>query len=88
MSSTLLTKASKGKGPTMTDNTEDSTLPPVPIHKSGRHKKQPVDRSVVVPTILSGSIAINKDPPVILTVKGTNDQSDQSSNLPSDLEAT
>jgi hypothetical protein len=88
MSSTLLTKASKGKGPATTDNTEDSTLPPAPVYKSRRYKKQPVDRSVVVPTIPSGSIAVNKDPPVILTVEGTNDQSDQSSNLPLDLEAT
>jgi hypothetical protein len=87
MSLTLLTKASKGKGPAMTDNVEDSTLPPMPVHKSGRHKRQPVDRSVVVLTIPSGSIAIDKDPPVILTVEGTNDQSDRSSNLPLELEA-
>jgi hypothetical protein len=73
MSLTLLTKASKGKGPTTTDNTEDSTLPPIPIHKSGRYKRQLVDRLVVVLTIPSSSIAINKDPPIILTVKGTND---------------
>jgi hypothetical protein len=84
MSSTLLTKASKGKGPATTDDAED--IPPAPIHKSGRHKRQPVDRSVVVPTIPSGSTAVDKDPPVILTVKGTNDQSDQSSNLPLELE--
>ena len=87
MSSNLLTKASKGKGPATTDDTEDSTLPPVPVYKSGRHKKQPVDRSAVVPTIPSGSTAVDEDPPVILTVEGTNDQSDRSSNLPSDLEA-
>jgi hypothetical protein len=86
MSLTLLTKASKGKGPAITDNTEDSTLPPTPVHKSRRHKRQPVDRLVVVPIILSGSIAVDKDPPVILTVKGTNDQSNQSSNLSLELE--
>jgi hypothetical protein len=84
ISLTLLIKASKGKGPTTTDNTED--IPPIPIHKSGQHKKQPVDRSVVVLTILSGSIAVNKDPPVTITVKGTNDQSDRNS-LPLELEA-
>ena len=39
MSLTLLIKASKGKGPAMTDDTEDSTLLPVPVYKSGRHKK-------------------------------------------------
>jgi hypothetical protein len=87
MSLILLIKASKGKGPTITDDTEDSTLPPVPIHKSGRHKRQPVDQSAVVLTILSGSIAVDKDPPVILTVEGTNDQSDRSSNLSLELEA-
>jgi hypothetical protein len=85
MSLTLLTKASKGKGPTTTDDTEE--IPPTPVHKSGRHKRQPVDRSVVVLIILSSSIAIDKDPPIILIVKGTNDQSDQSSNLPLELEA-
>jgi hypothetical protein len=63
MSSTLLTKASKGKGPTTTDNTED--IPPISVYKSGQHKRQPVDQSVVVLTIPSGSIAINKDPPII-----------------------
>src|ERR1700733_15077514 len=86
MSSTLLTKASKGKGPTTTDDTEDSTLPPVPVHKSGRHKKQPVDRSVVVLTIPSGSTAVDEDPPITITVEGTNNQSDRNS-LPLDLEA-
>ena len=86
MSLTLLTKASKGKGPTITDDTEDSTLPPIPIYKSGRHKRQPVDRLVVVLTILSSSIAINKDPPVTITVKGINNQSDRNS-LPLELEA-
>jgi len=75
MSLILLTKAFKGKGPTIIDNTEDSTLPPVSIYKSRQYKRQPVDRLVVVLTILSGSIAINKDPPIILIVKGTNDQS-------------
>jgi hypothetical protein len=85
MSSTLLTKASKGKGPATTDNAED--IPPVPVHKSGRHKRQPVDRSAAVLTIPSGSTAVDEDPPVILTVEGTNDQSDRSSNLPSELEA-
>jgi hypothetical protein len=74
MSLTLLTKASKGKGPTTTDNTED--IPPIPIYKSRQHKRQPVNRSIVVLIILSSSIAINKDPPIILTVKGTNNQSD------------
>jgi hypothetical protein len=58
----------------------------VPIYKSRRYKRQLVNRSVVVLTILSSSIAVNKDPPVILTVKGINDQSDQSSNLPLELE--
>ena len=77
MSLTLLTKASKGKGPAMTDDAEDITLPPAPVHKSGRHKRQPVDRSAVVPTIPSGSTAVDEDPPVILTVEGTNDQSDR-----------
>jgi hypothetical protein len=86
MSSTLLTKASKGKGPAMTDDAEDNTLPPAPVYKSGRHKKQPVDRSAVVPTIPSGSTAVDEDPPVILTVEGINDQSDGNS-LPSELEA-
>jgi hypothetical protein len=70
MSSTLLIKASKGKGPAMTDDTEDT--PPAPVHRSGRHKKQLVDQSTVVLTILSGSIAVDKDPPVTITVKGIN----------------
>jgi hypothetical protein len=87
MSLSLLTKAFKGKGPATTDDTEDVILPPVPAHKSGRSRKQPVDRSTAVPTILSGSIAVNEGTPVILTVEGANDQSDRSSNLPSDLEA-
>jgi hypothetical protein len=85
MSSTLLTKASKGKGPTTIDNTED--IPLIPIYKSRQHKRQPVDRSIVVLIILSSSIAINKDPPIILTVKGINNQSNQSSNLSLELEA-
>ena len=41
MSLTLLTKASRGKGPATTDDAED--IPPVPVHKSGRHKRQLVD---------------------------------------------
>ena len=70
----------------MTDDAEDSTLPPTPIHKSGQHKRQPVNQSAAVLTILSGSIAVNKDPPVTITVKGMNNQSDRNS-LPSELEA-
>jgi hypothetical protein len=87
MSLSLLTKAFKGKGPATTDDAKDVILPPVPTYKSGRSRKQPVDQSMAVPTILSGSTAVNKGTPVILTVKGANDQSDRSSNLPSDLEA-
>jgi hypothetical protein len=86
MSSTLLTKASKGKGPTTTDDVEDSTLPPVPVHKSGRHKKQPVDRLVVVLIIPSGSVAVDEDPPVTIIVEGINNQSDGNS-FPLELEA-
>jgi hypothetical protein len=85
MSSTLLTKASKGKGPATTDDTEDVIL--YPAHKSGRSRKQLVDRSTAVPIILSSSTAVNEGTPVILTVEGANDQSDRSSHLPSDLEA-
>ena len=84
MSSTLLTKASKGKGPATMDDAED--IPPAPVHKSGRSRKQPVDRSTAVPTIPSGSTAVDEGTPVILTVECANDQSDRNS-LPSELEA-
>jgi hypothetical protein len=87
MSSTLLTKAFKGKGPATTDNTEDIILPHAPAHKPGRSKRQPVDRSIAVPILPSGSRAIDEDPPVTIIVEGINDQSDRSSNLPLDLEA-
>ena len=82
----LLTKAFKGKGPATTNNTEAIILPPAPAYKSGRSRKQPIDRSTAVLTIPSGSIAVDKGTPVILIVEGANDQSDRSSNLPLDLE--
>jgi hypothetical protein len=87
MSSTLLTKASKGKGPATTDDAEDIAPPPVPTSKSRRSKKQPVDKSTAVPNIPSGSIVVDEGTPVRPTVEGANDQSDRDSQLPSDLEA-
>jgi hypothetical protein len=87
MSLSLLTKAFKGKGPTTIDNTKDIILSSMPAHKSGQSRKQSIDQSIVVLTILSGSIAVNKSTPIILIIKGTNDQSNRSSNLSLDLEA-
>jgi hypothetical protein len=87
MSSTLLTKASKGKGPTTTDDTEDAAPPPAPLLKSGRSRKQAVEKNTAVPNIPSGSIVVDEGTPVRPTVEGANDQSDRDSQLPSDLEA-
>jgi hypothetical protein len=87
MSLSLLIKAFKGKGSAIIDNTKDIILPFMPAHKSKRSRKQPIDQSIVIPTILSGSIAINKGTPIILIIKGANNQSDRSSNLSLDLKA-
>lgn len=87
MSSTLLTKASKGKGPATTDDTEGAAPPPAPPLKSGRSRKHPVEKNTAVPNIPSGSIVVDEGTPVRPTVEGANDQSDGDYQLPSDLEA-
>jgi hypothetical protein len=72
MSSTLLTKASKGKGPATTDNTKDIAPPPAPIYKSGQSKKQPINKSIVVLNILSSSIVVDEGTFIRPIVEGAN----------------
>ena len=81
MSSTLITRASRGKGQATTDDAENTTpYAPTPArNKSGRFiRQQPaeeVDESgTAVPTIPSGSRAIDEDTPVDDTVEDANDQ--------------
>ena len=81
MSSTLLTRTSRGKGPATADDAEDAASPaPTPArNKSGRFvRQQPteeIDESgTAVPTIPSGSRVIDEDTPVDSTVEDANDQ--------------
>jgi hypothetical protein len=86
MSSTQITKASRGKGPATANDSEDAAPPAPPNlarNKSGRFTRQrhteEVDTAIdesgtAAPTIPSGSRAIDEGTPVDSTVEDANDQ--------------
>lgn len=96
MSSTQITKASKGKGPAAANDAENAASPTFTRTKSGRLIRQQrsteeidtaIDESgTAAPTIPSGSRAIDEGTPVDSTVEDANDQSSEdipnSSNQP------
>lgn len=84
MSSTILTKASRGKGAATTTDADDAAPPTLARNKSGRFvRQQPTDEIDVVigesgtaaQTIPSGPRAIDEGTPVDSTVENANDQS-------------